>query len=354
MGVPEVRSEIAAMPGYHSPQVDVPVRLNTNESPFAPPEGFISEFAEAVQSIAWNRYPDRSASALRNGLGRHHNVDADNIFIANGSNEVLQTVLLAFAGPGRRVVVFEPGYQMHVQIARILGSEVITLERNSDFGLDVHRVGELLDAIDPHVVLVSSPNNPTGQCDEESLLDVILESTDALVVVDEAYAEFSTWSAIERAVTSDRIVVSRTFSKTWSLAALRLGYLIGSPSVIENLWTAVLPYHLDASKQIAGEIALKFTDEMNTRVAQIVSERDRVQQALISMGVNVSPSSANFILFSPDRDADDVWASLLESGVLVRNCSSWPLLKGWLRLTIGTEEENNVFLQGLESALEQE
>lgn len=352
--MPEVRPEIAAMPGYHSPQVDVPIRLNTNESPFSPPEAFISEFAEAVRTIVWNRYPDRSAIALREGLGRYHNVSLENIFVANGSNEVLQTVLLAFAGPGRRVAVFEPGYQMHVQIGRIVGSEVIALERNADFGLDVQRVGEALATIDPHVVFVSSPNNPTGQCDDESLIDVILDSTGALVVVDEAYAEFSTWSAIDRAVHSDRIVVSRTFSKTWSLAALRLGYLIGSPSVINHLWTAVLPYHLDASKQVAGEIALKFTDEMNTRVARIVNERDRVQEALRSMGVKVSPSSANFILFSPQRDANLVWQRLLDVGVLVRNCSSWPLLNGWLRLTIGSKEENEAFLQGLQSALETE
>ena len=354
MFVLEVRPEIAAMPGYHSPQVDVPIRLNTNESPFPPPQAFVSEFVEALANISWNRYPNRTADGLRAALSAHHEVPTESIFVANGSNEVLQTLLLTFAGPGRRVVVFEPGYQMHVQISKVVGSDVIVIDRNDDFTLDRDVVRSKLAEVDPHVVFVSSPNNPTGQCDEEELLDVILESTSGLLVVDEAYAEFGTWSAIDRAVSSDRIVVSRTFSKTWSLAALRLGYLIGSPTVVEHLWTAVLPYHLDASKQLAGEIALKYTDEMNDRVARIISERDRVQTALSALGVRVSPSSANFILFSTGLDADVVWQRLLDHGVLVRNCSSWPRLAGWLRLTIGSEDENNAFLRGLESALDTE
>lgn len=350
--MPEVRPEIAAMPGYHSPQVDVPIRLNTNESPFPPPAAFVKEFVGALEHIAWNRYPDRTATHLRAALSRHHGVPSESLFVANGSNEVIQTLLLAFAGPGRRVVVFEPGYQMHVQISKIVGSDVIVIERNDDFSLDVDDIRAKLTEADPHVVFVSSPNNPTGQCDDESLIEAMLESTSALVVVDEAYAEFATWSAMDRAVGSDRIVVSRTFSKTWSLAALRLGYLIGSPTVIEHLWTAVLPYHIDAVKQIAGEIALKYTDDMNDRVARIVAERKRVHSMLVEMGVNVSPSSANFILFSPGVDANVVWQRLLDQGVLVRNCSSWPRLDGWLRLTIGTAEENDAFIEGLQSALE--
>ncbi|MGA0396511.1 MAG: histidinol-phosphate transaminase [Ilumatobacteraceae bacterium] len=352
--MPELRPEIAAMPGYHSPQVDVPIRLNTNESPFPPPEAFVSEFTEAIQDVSWNRYPDRTASRLRDRLAVYHGVQPEQLFVANGSNEVLQTILLAYAGPGRRVVVFEPGYQMHVQIARILGSEVIVIERNEDFTLDGAHVREVLREVQPHLVFLSSPNNPTGQCDDESMIDIIGEATDAMLVVDEAYAEFSSWSAIDRALHSDRIVVSRTFSKTWSLAALRLGYLIGSSDVIGHLWTAVLPYHLDSVKQIAGELALKFTDDMNERVSLIVSERERVQTALIELDVDVSPSSANFVLFKTRRDADFMWSALLDHGVLVRNCSSWPRLEGWLRLTIGTEDENNAFLAGLQSALEKE
>ena len=352
--MPELRPEIAAMPGYHSPQVDVPIRLNTNESPFPPPEAFISEFTEAIHDVSWNRYPDRTASRLRDRLATYHDVQPEQLFVANGSNEVLQTILLAYAGPGRRVVVFEPGYQMHIQIARILGSEVIVIERNEDFTLDSADVREVLREIQPHVVFLSSPNNPTGQCDDESMIDIIGEATDAMLVVDEAYAEFSSWSAIDRALNSDRIVVSRTFSKTWSLAALRLGYLIGSSDVIDHLWTAVLPYHLDSVKQIAGELALKFTDDMNERVSLIVSERKRVQTALIELDVDVSPSSANFVLFKTRRGADFMWSALLDHGVLVRNCSSWPRLEGWLRLTIGTEDENNAFLAGLQLALETE
>ena len=342
------------MPGYHSPQVDVPIRLNTNESPFPPPEAFVSEFTEAIQEVSWNRYPDRTASRLRDRLASYHGMKPEQLFVANGSNEVLQTVLLAYAGPGRRVVVFEPGYQMHVQIARILGSEVIVIERNEDFTLDSDHVRKVLREVQPHLVFLSSPNNPTGQCDDESMIDIIGEATNAMLVVDEAYAEFSSWSAIGRALSSDRIVVSRTFSKTWSLAALRLGYLIGSSDVIDHLWTAVLPYHLDSVKQIAGELALKFTDDMNERVSLIVSERKRVQEALIKLDVDVSPSSANFVLFKTRRDAGTMWNALLDHGVLVRNCSSWPRLEGWLRLTIGTEDENNAFLAGLQSALETE
>lgn len=343
-----VRDDLSFLSGYHSPQVDVSVRLNTNESPLPPPQGFIEELAKRVAEIAWNRYPDRKATQLCEAIAARHRVLPDQIFVANGSNEVLQTVLLAYAGHGRRVACFEPGYQMHAQIARIVGADVVVLEREPDFALDPARVSEFLAHTQPSVVFLTSPNNPTGRSESPEMIDVISESCDCLLVVDEAYAEFGRWSALDRVASGRPVVVTRTFSKTWSMAAARLGYLVGPSDIVDNLWKTVLPYHLDAVTQTAGIVALGYADEMVHRVTAIVDERERVAKRIVELGLEVVPSEANFLLFSSGaQDASVVWAALVDKGVLVRDCSGWPGLSGWLRLTIGTPEENDLFLNAL-------
>jgi histidinol-phosphate aminotransferase len=348
-----VRDDLRALEGYHSPQVDVAVRLNTNESPFPPPSGFVDAVADAVRSLAWNRYPDRGAHRLRAGIAALHAVDPANVFVANGSNEVIQTVLLAFAGAGRTVLTFEPSYQMHAQIARVTGSEVATWDRAEDFSLDPVSARRAVEEHRPHVVFLTTPNNPTGHAESPTVLDALLADGESLVVVDEAYAEFGQWTAVDRVAEDTPVVVLRTFSKTWSMAAARLGYLIGPSWVVRGLEAAVLPYHLDAVSQIAGELALGYTDEMATRVRHIVSERSIVSGRLRELGCAVVDSSANFVLFAPPGgDATGVWSALVDRGVLVRDCSGWPRLAGWLRVTIGTRDENAVFVHALEEVLD--
>jgi len=251
-----VRDDLSALEGYHSPQVELNVRLNTNEAPVAPPAAFRQAYAEAVAKIDWHRYPDRGATALRAAIAELHGVDPAMVFVANGSNEVLQTILLTFSGFGRTVATFEPTYQMHGQIARSTGATVVEGERGPDFSLDIAEVRRVITEFRPHVTFLCSPNNPTGGVDSPDLVREVLAlnagPNPGLVVVDEAYGQFADWSALELVSEETPLVVTRTFSKTWSMAAARLGYLIGPKWLVAELDKVVLPYHLDTAKQIAG------------------------------------------------------------------------------------------------------
>ena len=350
-----VRDDLRALEGYHSPQVHVDVRLNTNESPFAPPAAWYDAFAAELSRVEWHRYPDRAAAALRAGIAHLHQVRPDQVFVANGSNEVLQTLLLTFAGPGRAVATFEPTYQLHGHIARLTGASVLEGERAVDFSLDLAEVRRVLAAGSPVVTFLCSPNNPTGLVESQADVRTVLGLVPGLLVVDEAYAEFAPWSAMALVDEDTPLAVSRTFSKTWSMAGSRLGYLIGPAWLVAELDKVVLPYHLDAAKQIAGRLALTFVDEMEARVQFIVAERERLSAELAAMDLDVFPSGANFILFRPRSMAGRaVWQRLLDRNVLIRDCSGWPRLGDCLRVTVGTASENDQFLAALTGALSPE
>lgn len=349
------RDDVALMEGYHSPQLDVAVRLNTNEAPDAPPAAFTTALLDAVRNVEWNRYPDRSAAHLRAAIGRLHGVGPEQIFVANGSNEVLQTVLLTYGGPDRTAAVWEPTYALHSHIARLTGTGVAVGERGEDFSTDLDEVARVIDLARPSVAFLCSPNNPTGVVDPPDTVRTTLSmvaAADGLLVVDEAYGQFAPWSAIDLLAEDTPLVVSRTFSKTWSMAAARLGYLIGPAWVVTELDKVVLPYHLDSFKQMAGVLALQHVDDMNARVARLVEERGRLVTRLSSLDVDVWPSGANFVLFRPRTvPGRQVWQRLVDRSVLVRDCSSWPRLDGCLRVTIGTIDEDDRFLTALEEAL---
>ena len=349
-----VRDDLRALEGYHSPQIDVKVRLNTNESPLPPPAAWRDALAAEMSRVEWHRYPDRQATELREAIAALHGVAPEMVFAANGSNEVLQTILLTYAGPGRTVATFEPTYQMHAQIARVVGSRVVEGERNADFTLGVDEMRRVVDSAAPHVVFLTSPNNPTGLVEPAERVEQLLSIAPGLVVVDEAYAQFADWSALELVDESRPLVVTRTFSKTWSMAAVRLGYAIGPAWFVRALDAVVLPYHLDAAKQIAGRLALRFVDEMDARVRLIVAERERISAAMRAMPIDVTPSGANFVLFRPTTvPGREVWQALVDRSVLVRDCSGWPRLANCLRVTVGTPEENDVFLAALDEILGQ-
>ncbi len=353
MTLPDCRADLALRDGYHSPQVDVAVRLNTNESPYPPPEGWRRDLAAALDGVAFNRYPDRAASELREALADLHQVRTDQVFVANGSNEVLQSICLAYGGPGRRAVVYEPSYALHSHIAHLSSTEVVQGTRRDDFSVDLDQVADITSALRPDITFLCSPNNPTGNALPAASAKEILALSAGLVVLDEAYGDFADWSGISMVDEEVPLVVTRTFSKTWSMAALRLGYLIGPSRVVASLERVALPYHLDALKQIAGRLAVAYDDEMRRRVSAIVSERRRLQGALENLDVDVWPSEANFLLFRPkSRKGDEAWHGLVERGVLVRNTSSWPgLPSGCLRVTVGTGTENDAFLSALKETL---
>jgi len=348
-----VRPDLALADGYHSPQVEAEVRLNTNESPFAPPEAWREELCAALAEIPFHRYPDRPATELRAALAELHAVTPEEVFCANGSNEVLQSVLLAFGGPGRRAALFEPTYALHSHIARITATEVVRGGRDDAFLIDPADAEALLASARPDITFLCSPNNPTGRAEPPATVATVCVAAPGLVVVDEAYAQFAASSALEfRGADQPGLVVTRTFSKTWALAGARLGYLVADPAVVEACQAVVLPYHLSVTTQLAGLLALRHVPEMEARVARITEERGRVAAVLAGLPVDSWPSDANFILFRPQgRDGDAVWRSLLERSVLIRNCASWEGLGDCLRVTIGTPEENDRFLHALEESL---
>ncbi len=347
-----VREDLADLEGYHSPQVTVDVRLNTNESPYPPPGAWREAFVEELATVPFHRYPDREARALRKAIGERHGVGAERVFVGNGSNEVLQALCLAYGGRGRTVAVFEPTYALHSHIARITGADVAVGERTADFTLDLGEVRRVLSHARPAITFLCSPNNPTGTVDSAEDTAAVVEAAPGLVVVDEAYGQFSPRSAVGDVAAGRPLVVVRTFSKTWALAGLRLGYCVAPPEVVADLEKVALPYHLDAAKQLAGRLALRFEAEMEARVAALVRERERLVGALARLPVDLWPSGANFVLLRPrGRTGTEVWQGLVERSVLVRNCSTWPRLADCLRVTVGTPDEDDAFLAALAEVL---
>jgi histidinol-phosphate aminotransferase len=348
------RDDLMSLEGYHSPQVAADVRLNTNESPLPPPPAWPDAFAAEIARVDANRYPDREAVALRRALAELHGVDETEVFCANGSNEVLQCLLLAYGGPGRCVAVFEPTYALHSFIARLTGTPVVSGSRNERFEVEFDTAKALLAEHRPTITFLCSPNNPTGNADPADLVEQVLAVAPGLVVVDEAYGQFAPASATRfrgRPGTEGLIVV-RTFSKTWALAAARLGYLLADPAVVEACEAVALPYHLSAYTQAAGLAALRFRAEMEERVALVSEERGRVAAALAGLAVETWPSDANFILFRPKtHGASAVWRGLVDRSVLIRDVSARPELADCLRVTIGTRAENDRFLSALEECL---
>jgi histidinol-phosphate aminotransferase len=352
-----VRPDLAELTGYHSPQVDVEVRLNTNESPLPPPEEWLTELRSEMGHIDFNRYPDRAATGLRTALADYHGVDPARVFCANGSNEVIQCLLLAYGGAGRSVALFEPTYALHRHIASLTATAVVSGWRAPDYTLDLDVLDGVLDSHRPTITFLCSPNNPTGRAESPETMTHVLGRAPGLVVVDEAYGQFAPSSALDLLAAgvpgSDRLVVLRTFSKTWSMAACRLGYLVADAEVVAACDAVALPYHLDAVTQAAGRLALRHVDAMEARVALLNEERGRMAARLRDLPVETWPSDANFILFRPlARSARQVWEDLLASSVLVRDCSTWPGLDECLRVTVGTPAENDRFLSALGSSLD--
>lgn len=357
---PTVRANaIALAGGYHSAQVEVATRLNTNEAPEAPPQEFLDELASVVSRLGTNRYPDRRAQALRVALAAHHGVEPEQVFCANGSNEVLQCVFLAYGGGGRSAVVFEPTYALHAHIARLTGTDVVTGQRDANFQVDVPSALDLMRVIgterghgEPSITMLCSPNNPTGGAEPPETVRRLADTAPGLLVVDEAYGQFAGNSALALVVSNARVVVVRTFSKTWAMAGLRLGYLVAHADVVSACEQVALPYHLDAVKQAAGVLALGYEPQMRQRVARLLDQRGRVAARLADLGIETWPSDANFILFRlPGMTSADGWQRLVDRSILVRDVSAWPGLEGCLRVTIGTAAENDTFLSGLAAVL---
>jgi histidinol-phosphate aminotransferase len=350
---PPLRADLDSLVAYMAPQVEAPVRLNTNECAYPPPKVFAVELAEAVGRIPFNRYPDHQASALRAGLAELTGHPAEGIWAANGSNEVIQQLCLAYGGSGRRALVFTPSYSMHELIPRMVGMGLTTDPLPNGFGLTAEEGEKCVRAHRPDITFICSPNNPTGNAQPREAVVAICEATEGLVIVDEAYVEFGAPSVAPLVARFEHLVVVRTFSKAFSLAAARIGYLLAAPAVVDDLARVRLPYHLSSLAQTAGQVALRHARQAVTILEALRLERDRIVSSLAAMtGVDVYPSQANFVMFRTERDAAALWRALLTRGVLVRDVSGAPALERCLRVTAGTPDEVSAFLEALPLALE--
>ncbi|CAN5236502.1 histidinol-phosphate transaminase [soil metagenome] len=350
---PPVRDDLRDVTPYGAPQLDVPVRLNTNETPWAPPASFTEALtARIAEGLDLHRYPDRDAVALRTAIAERERLSPDRVWAANGSNEILTQLFTAYGGAGRSILLFEPGYSAHPLLATVTGTAVVTEDLDADFVLHPEDAAAAVARHQPAMVCVASPNNPTGVPVSSDAVRAMHDAFEGLVVLDEAYVELSEDPGQGRALLDelDRLVVVRTFSKAWRLAGLRLGYLLAHDWVIADLLKVRLPYHLDAITQAAGEVAVALAEDVTAHVAVLVAERERLLGGLRGMGVTVWPSAGNFLLLRV-ADAGAVFDALLARGVLIRDFSSKPLLAGCLRVSVGTPEENDRFLAALEEAL---
>jgi histidinol-phosphate aminotransferase len=346
-----LREDLRGKSPYGAPQLAVPVRLNTNENPHPPTKALVDDVVASVRDVAGNlhRYPDRDAVALRLDLAAYLSLqtgvhlEVENLWAANGSNEILQQLLQAFGGPGRTAIGFVPSYSMHPIISDGTRTEWIETVRAADFSLDVDvAVAAIIDRR-PDVVFVASPNNPSGQSVSLHDLRQLLNVTPGILIVDEAYGEFSSQPSAVALVAEypTKLVVTRTMSKAFAFAGGRLGYLIATPAVIDAMLLVRLPYHLSSVTQAAARAALRHADDTLGSVATLIAERERVSAALSGMGFRVVPSDANFVLFGQFADAPTAWQRYLDAGVLIRDVG----IPGYLRVTTGLAEENDVFLQ---------
>jgi len=349
-----LREDLAGLEPYGAPQLDVPVRLNTNENPYPPTPRLAGAVADAVAAVAGslNRYPDRDSVDLRKDLADYlgHGLTGRQLWAANGSNEVIQQILLAFGGPGRTALGFEPSYSMHPLIARVTCTGWAGGGRDDDFGIDPARAQTLIRETAPSVVFLTSPNNPTGTALPLDVVAAVCAAAPGIVVVDEAYAEFAregTPSALTLLPEFPRLAVTRTMSKAFAMAGARVGYLAASPDLISKLLIVRLPYHLSAVTQAVARAALSCAADPLASVAALRAERDATVAWLREQGLAVADSDANFVLFGTFPDRRAVWQGLLDRGVLIREVGP----PGWLRVTIGTPEEMAAFRAALSEVL---
>lgn len=360
-GLLPLRRELLGAVPYGAPQLDVPVRLNTNENPYPPPPEVVASAVEAVREVVagLNRYPDREATALRVDLATYLSgdtgvgLDARHVWAANGSNEVMVQLLQAFGGPGRTAMAFTPTYSMYPEYARDTFTGWVTGQRAADFTLSPVDAAEQVGEHAPDVVFLASPNNPTGTTLPAEVIDAVYEATSGIVVVDEAYGEFrrsGTPSAVALLDGRPRLVVTRTMSKAFAFAGARLGYAAAAPELVDALRVVRLPYHLSSLTQSVARVALAHAGLLQRDLARLRASRDGLVTWLRSHGFEVPDSEANFVLVGPFADRRAVWRGLLEHGVLVREVGP----PQWLRVSIGTETEMDMFRDALLAVTERE
>jgi histidinol-phosphate aminotransferase len=356
-----IRNDLRGISPYGAPQIKDVITLNTNENPFPLPEEVVTTMTDRLGGViaGLNRYPDRDATSLRTKLAHYISqstgveVTLDNIWAANGSNEILQTLFLACGGADHLALGFSPSYSVHPLIAQITKTPWFAGSRDGEFAIDISKAKALIREKSPHLVFVTTPNNPSGTSTSISDLKQLAEATGSvggLLIVDEAYAEFSAEpSAVTLLADFPHVVVIRTMSKAFAFAGARTGYFVAKPAVVHAALITRLPYHLSALTQAAAETALEFASAMQSEIELIIVQRELVASALTDVGYRAVPSSANFILFSGFKgEQSQVWQTFLDRGILIRDVG----LRGFLRVTIGSPTENEQFIEVLREIAE--
>ncbi|MFF1573277.1 histidinol-phosphate transaminase [Leifsonia sp. NPDC058292] len=347
-----IRDDLRGKSPYGAPQKVVPVALNVNENTHPIPEDVATDIVERVAHavLGVNRYPDREFTELRESLARYlgHGLTAENLWAANGSNEVIQQILQAFGGPGRSLLGFAPTYSMYPLLAAGAGTAYLSGRRDAEFELSPETAAAEIRRLDPDIVILCSPNNPTGTPLSLETIEAAYDAARGMVVVDEAYAEFMPEgepSALTLLPGRPRLLVSRTMSKAFAFAGARVGYLAADPAAVDALRLVRLPYHLSALTQAAALGALAHSEEMLAMVGEIRDQRDRIVTELAGLGYRPHRSGSNFVLFGGVADPQATFEALLEQGVLIRDVG----IPNHLRVTAGTEAETTAFLTALAS-----
>ncbi len=341
------RSAVAGLRAYDPQHHDVRINLSANENSFGLPRSARDQLTLLTESLDFNRYPDPAATELRTEIAKRHGVAVEEVAVGNGGDELLQALLLAYGGPGRTAAAFGPTFVMYKILATITGTRFVGLDRDSDFSIP-DDAGALAEAHGAQLVFACSPNNPTGNVIGLEAAAALAADTERLIVIDEAYQEFSEQTTLSLLGAHRNLAVLRTFSKAFALAGLRVGYLIAAAGIIENVNKVRLPYNVNVFSQAAATALLRDPEPLEAVIAQIVSERERLAAGIEHLGdYQVYPSAANFLLVRCSRPGESVWRDLIDQGILVRNLDGLPGLDGYLRITVGRPEENDAVIEAL-------
>jgi len=341
------RPHVAAVKPYHLPDVRANVILTANESPYNIPQAIKDKIKDEIDKIEFNRYPDPLSTELRTIIGERFGLGPEQVFVGNGGDEVIQDIYLAYGGAGRKAVTFEPMFEIYGITGRMTETEMVPILRSADDFTVGDAIPKAYD-VDAALIFICSPNNPTGDLAPLDKIEDLLKNTDALVVIDEAYGEFSGQTALPLLSKYGNLAILKTFSKAYSLAGLRAGYLLASEEVISNLLKVKLFFNLNKLSQAIAKIAFLNQDIFDEKIKIILEGRDKLFKEMSEIDtIKPYPSYANFILFKTEKPVAEVWQGLLDSGIMIRNSSNQVLLENCLRVTVGTKEENDKFLDAL-------
>jgi len=349
-----IKPEVRAASAYTLKHVAADVKLDQNENPFELPQEFKDEVAKRVVARSWGRYPEFVPAAMTQALAKHTGWTEDGILVGNGSNELLQAALLVTLGPGRTVAIPQPTFTLYKLQSSILQANIVTVPlKPADLSYDVDALTKAAESAD--VTVICSPNNPTGSLLASADLQHVLDKAKGIVLLDEAYHEFSGQSAYGLLAANPNLVITRTFSKALSMAGMRFGYMLAHPDIAREIHKAKLPYNVNIFTLTAAQLAIERDGLMAASIQTLISERQRlIAEVRKRMGVRTFDSAANFILIRTAKIGHDLFEELYAQGVLVRDVSTYPMLERVLRVTVGTPEQNNKFLAALDNALPKE